>query len=192
MVGNFAADVYLDFFKRVANSTTLPVAVQNAPQYLGRALSAKDISILREQCNNLVCVKSEDTALGVQHIVEVTSGQLHILGGRGGLEMTDNLRAGCSGFVLAPDVMPVAVKIFDAWRDGKLEEAETLYAQALPAITFVMQSLEHLITYGKRVYGIHSDTVVHDREPCLKHTDYGLKMTDRWARQLAGVQSKKV
>jgi len=192
MVGNFAADVYLDFFKRVANSTTLPVAIQNAPQYLGRALSAKDLTVLRERCSNLVCVKSEDTALGVQSIIEVTNGQLQILGGRGGLEMTDNLRAGCSGFVLAPDVIPVAVNIFNAWHDDKFEEAETLYAQSVPAITFVMQSLEHLITYGKRIYGIHSNTFIHDREPCLKPTDYGLKMTERWARQLASVQSRLV
>jgi len=188
--GNFAADVYLDFFKRVANSTTLPVAIQNAPQYLGRALSAEDIATLRKQCDNLVSVKSEDTALGVQHIIEVTRKQMHILGGRGGLEMTDNLRAGCTGFVLAPDIVPVAVKIMDAWSDRQFEQAETLYTQALPAITFVMQSLEHLITYGKRLYGIQSDTVIYDREPCLNHSDYGLKMTEHWAKQLARLNTK--
>ena len=187
MVGNYSADVYLEFFERVANSTSLPVGVQNAPQYLGRALSGEDLTRLRSLCPNLSCVKSEDAALGVQRIVNITGGGLHILGGRGGLEMTDSLRAGCEGFVLAPDVVPVAVKIFEAWQEGKHDEAEQLYTQAVPAITFVMQSLEHLITYGKRIFAADAGIEVHDRSPCLAPTEFGLTLADRWASHMSSI-----
>ena len=168
MVGNYGADVYLDIFARVAGATLLPVAVQNAPQYLGRALSAEDLARLKDRCPNLTAVKGEDAALG----------------GRGGLEMTDSLRAGCEGFVLAPDVAPAAARIFDLWEAGRHDEAEALYDQMLPAATFVMQSLEHLITYGKRIFGANAGIEVHDRAPSLPETSFGLETAGRWTSRL--------
>lgn len=184
MVGNYGANVYLDFFERVAQKVDLPVAIQNAPQYLGRGLSGEDIAYLQKRCTNLVCVKSEEAAIGVARIIEVAGSGMHVLGGRGGLEMTDALRAGCEGFVLAPDIAPVAARIFDAWQAGDMKEAEQLYAEAVPAITFVMQSLEHLITYGKRIFAKHSELIVHDRLPYLASTNFGLECTERWAKHL--------
>lgn len=185
MVGTYGADVYLDFFARVARATTLPVAVQNAPQYLGRALSGEDLVRLSAQCPNLAAVKGEDTALGTRRIIDIAGARLKVLGGRGGLEMTDCLSAGCSGFVLAPDIAPVAARIFDHWQAGRTAKADALYAEMLPAVTFVMQSLEHLITYGKRIFATQSGMTVHDRQPCLPTTEFGLATAERWARRLA-------
>jgi len=187
MVGSYGADVYLGFFERVANAVDLPIAVQNAPQYLGRSLSGEDIARLRSRCANFVCVKSEDAAIGVQRIIAMTGGEMHVLGGRGGLEMTDSLRSGCTGFVLAPDIAPVAARIFTLWQAGQINEAEALYASAVPAVTFVMQSLEHLITYGKRIYGVQAGVLVHDRAPFLAPTDFGLECAARWAGVLSGL-----
>ena len=187
MVGSYGADVYLDFFARVANATDLPVAVQNAPQYLGRSLTAEDIARLRARCVNFICVKSEEPAIGVQRIIAMTGSEMHILGGRGGLEMTDSLRSGCEGFVLAPDIAPVAARIYDLWRGGQRSEAEALYAQAVPAITFVMQSLEHLITYGKRIFAAQAGLPVNDRAPNLAPSEFGLECAERWAKLLGGL-----
>lgn len=184
MAGTYGAGVYLDFFASVATSSDLPVALQNAPQYLGRALSAEDIMRLCDKCPNVVAVKSEDSALGVQQLIEQAGDRVEVLGGRGGLEMTDSLRMGCRGFVLAPDIAPVAARICELWQDGKIEQAEELYARAVPAITFVMQSLEHLVTYGKRIFAANAGLAVHDRAPCLAATDFGISTADRWARLL--------
>ncbi len=189
MVGTYGADIYLDFFTRVASATTLPVAVQNAPQYLGRALTGEDLVRLQEKCPNLAAVKGEDAALGIRRIIDIAGARLKVLGGRGGLEMTDCLRAGCSGFVLAPDIAPVAARLFDHWRAGRMAEADALYAEILPAATFVMQSLEHLITYGKRIFAAQAGMTVHDRQPCLPTTEFGLATADRWARQLATLKA---
>lgn len=190
MVGSYGADVYLDYFARVAASTPLPVAVQNAPQYLGRALSGEDLNRLRARCPNLAAVKGEDAALGIRRIIEIAGADLTVLGGRGGLEMTDCLRAGCAGFVLAPDIAPVAARIFDLWQAGQHEQAEALYARALPPVTFAMQSLEHLITYGKRIFAANAGLPVHDRAPCLPATPFGLEMADRWAAVLDEMNRK--
>lgn len=183
-VGNFGAEVYLDFFERVANSVSLPVAIQNAPQYLGRALSGEDIARLRSRCANIVCVKSEESALGVQRIIDLTGGTMHIMGGRGGLEMTDSLRAGCRGFVFAPDIVPVSVQVYEAWNRGDTDIAEALYTRSVPAITFVMQSLEQFITYGKRLFALQAGLTVYDRAPFQAPTEFGLAMTARWAEHL--------
>ena len=65
-----------------------------------------------------------------------------MLNGRGGLELTDNFRAGCVGMILAPDTIDKQVAIWRAMRDGRTAEAEELYEKVLPTILFVMQSLE--------------------------------------------------
>lgn len=191
MVGNYGADVYLDFFARVATSTKLPVAVQNAPQYLGRALSGEDLVRLRQRAPNLAAVKAEDAALGLARIIDVAGDSLAVVGGRGGLEMTDALRIGCRGFVLAPDIAPVAARIFDLWQTGRHADAETLYSAALPAATFVMQSLEHLITYGKRIFGENAGIAIHDRAPCLPVQPVGLSIARQWAGTLSRLQQEQ-
>lgn len=191
MVGSYGADVYLDFFARVATSTALSVAVQNAPQYLGRSLSGEDLVRLKQRAPNLAAVKAEDAALGLARILEIAGESLAVVGGRGGLEMTDALRIGCRGFVLAPDIAPVAARIFDLWQTGRHAEAEALYAAALPAATFVMQSLEHLITYGKRIFGLNAGIAIHDRAPCLPVQPIGLSIAGQWAETLIRLQQER-
>ena len=129
--------------------------------------------------------KSEDAALNVETIVSAASKDLVVLGGRGGLEMIDNLRLGCEGLVLAPDIAPIAAKIFDLWKQGSVQQAEEIYSAALPEITFVMQSLEHLVTYGKRIFATHAGLTVYDRSPCLAPTLFGIQSSERFAQQLA-------
>src|SRR5262245_34723794 len=41
--GSFGAPEYIRFFGRVAESTNLPVAIQNAPAFFGRGLTADEI-----------------------------------------------------------------------------------------------------------------------------------------------------
>lgn len=184
MVGTYSAAVYVDFMARVAEATDLPVAIQNAPQYLGRALSPEDVATLKARCPNLAAIKAEDTALGLVALAEAAPG-LAILGGRGGLEMTDALASGARGFVLAPEVAPRAARIWRLWQAGDRAGAERLYAESLPAIVFAMQSLEHLTTYGKRMFALNAGLDVHDRAPCLAPTEAGLAMARRWAAVLA-------
>ena len=51
-------------------------------------------------------------------------------------------------------------------RAGDEEAAKRIYREVLPAIVFVMQSLDTLICYGKRIAGLAAGLdVVHDRSP---------------------------
>lgn len=187
MVGNYEAAVYHDFFTRVAENTDLPVAIQNASQYLGRGLSVADIELLRSRCTNLAAIKSEDSVAELRDLVEIAGRELAVLGGRGGQELIECLQVGAKGFVLAPEIAPVASRIFAHWTSGRTEEATTLFASASPAIEFTMQSLEHLIAYGKRSFAEQASLIVHDRSPALKLDMLNLAAASKYAQLLRDI-----
>ena len=63
-------------------------------------------------------------------------------------------------------------------------EAERIYQSILPAIVFVMQSVESLICHGKRLYAARAGLAVHDRAPAMRPTAFGLTLVERLAREL--------
>ena len=178
---------YIRFFGAVAERIDRPVAIQNAPDYIGIGLSAAGFLELNRQHPNVCLLKGEGPALTIRSMIEETEGRLTVFNGRGGLELPDNLRAGCAGMIPAPDCFDRQVRIFDLMRSGKPEDeaaAETLYREILPAITFVMQSIDTLLCYGKRIAGLRLGLSVHDRAPALRPSDFGLACARRYAEAL--------
>ncbi|SFJ94506.1 4-hydroxy-tetrahydrodipicolinate synthase [Bosea sp. OK403] len=184
MVGSFGAAEYIRFFGRVAEATSLPVAIQNAPTYMGRGLSAEDIRELVRQHPNICLIKGEGSVVEIERLIAVTEGRLPILNGRGGLELIDNFRAGCVGMILAPDTIDYALRAYERYIARDEAEAEAIYREVLPAITFIMQSIEALLCYGKRIFGARAGIAIHDRGPALRPTEFGLKLVERYAREL--------
>lgn len=180
LVGSYGAAEYMDVFARVGELTALPLAVQNAPQYLGRSLSGTDMAALKARLPHLTHVKAEMAAVELAGFITACDG-LTVLNGRGGLEMTDCLRVGCRGFIVAPDVLPGVAACWRAWATGDEAGAEEAYAAFLPGALFGMQSLEHLAAYGKRVFGLRAGIAVHDRAPALRPSEAGLRLAARWA-----------
>lgn len=182
IAGSYAAGEYIDFFARVGSQTRLPFAIQNAPQYLGRSLSDADIATLRDRCAGFTHIKAETPAVDLAALIARAGQGLIVLNGRGGIEMTDCLRAGCAGFIVAPDVLPGVMACWRAWHREDVPEAELAYTEFLPAATFAMQSLEHLICYGKRIFGERAGITIHDRSPAQRPTDQGLQMARHWVQ----------
>lgn len=188
MVGSFGAAEYIRFFGRVAEATALPVAIQNAPAYMGRGLSAEDIRELVAQHPNICLVKGEGPATDIRQLIETTGGRLPVMNGRGGLELIDNFRAGCAGMILAPDTIDYAMAAHARFAAGDEEGAEAAYREVLPAIVFIMQSLESLICYGKRLFGARAGIEIHDRGPAMRPTAFGLDLVQRHATRLGPYQ----
>ena len=105
-------------------ATSLPVAIQNAPAYMGRGLTADEIRDLVTQHPNVKLLKGEGSVVDIKAVIEATEGRIPVLNGRGGLELTDNFRAGCAGMILAPDTIDKQVAIWRALRAGREAEAE--------------------------------------------------------------------
>jgi 4-hydroxy-tetrahydrodipicolinate synthase len=171
-------------------ASQLPVAIQNAPEYLGMRLKPSGIATLARNHENFVLLKGEGPATLIARIIEETEVRPAVFNGRGGLELPDNLRAGCAGLIPAPDCFDVQVAIYEAMRRGDEAEAERLYADILPAIVFVMQSIDHLICYGKRTVAARLGLgPVFDRGPALAPTPFGLAALQRFIDRLPALRS---
>jgi 4-hydroxy-tetrahydrodipicolinate synthase len=179
---------YAQFFSRVMERVQLPVAIQNAPEYIGVGLSDEALLALARRHDNFVLLKGEGPALAIRRTIEALDGALRVFNGRGGLELPDNLRAGCAGLIPATDTFDFQVRVFELMRTGRAEDdaqAEAVYREVLPAIVFVMQSLDTLICYGKRLAALRlSLPEVHDRAPALAATGFGLACVRRYAAAL--------
>lgn len=173
------------FFGRVMDRLAMPVAVQNAPEYIGIGLSDDGIAELVRQHANFSVLKGEGPVLQIRRVIERNGDRLAVFNGRAGLELTDNLRAGCAGMIPGMDLFDLLALGFDAMRAGDEAGAEAHYARALPAIVFAMQSIEHLVCYGKRIaarrLGIYS---VFDRPPGVTPDDFGIDCAFRYADAL--------
>jgi 4-hydroxy-tetrahydrodipicolinate synthase len=177
---------YFDFFADVMQRVRVPVGIQNAPEYLGVGLSVQSLSALAAQCAHFQWLKGEGPATIIQSTIERLREQgsaLPVFNGRGGQELIDNLRAGCAGLIVAPDSFDWQAAIHRAFAAGDEEKAQTLYEQVLPSIVFVMQSLDALTCYGKRIAAWRMGfDVAHDRG--MRPTEFGLACARRFASAL--------
>jgi len=185
-VGSYPGAELARCYGRLAEAARLPLAVQNAPGLMGRGLTVEGIAALTAAHPNITHLKAEMPAVQLQAIAEACGDRLLLLGGQGGLEMTDALRARCQGFVLAPDMVDHAVRVWRRWRSGEIEAAEACYRAVLPEIVFAMRGgVEHLVAYGKRIFAHRAGGLAaHDRSPCEPVTAFGLAAAERHARAL--------
>jgi 4-hydroxy-tetrahydrodipicolinate synthase len=86
--------------------------------------------------------------------------------------------------ILAPDTIDYALRAYNRYKVGDEAGADAAYREVLPAITFIMQSIETLLCYGKRIFGVRAGIPIHDRGPALRPTEFGLKVVERYAREL--------
>jgi 4-hydroxy-tetrahydrodipicolinate synthase len=187
-VGGLGEAEYVRFFGAVADRIALPVAVQNAPGYIGVALSNAALLELHRQHPNVALLKGEGPAVVIRRLIEESGGAFRVLNGRGGLELPDNLRAGCVGLIPAPECFDVQVRIYELMRTGRPAEeaeAERLYREILPLVAFLMSSVENFLCYGKRVTARRLGLPeVHDRAPAQRPTPFGLEIAARHAAHL--------
>lgn len=181
----FGEPELLRFFGKVADASPIPVAIQNAPQYIGIGLSDDSLLALRRNHPNFVLLKGEGSALEIARTIEALDGEVRVFNGRGGLELPDVLRAGCAGLIPAPDAFDVLLAVHAAMARGDEAEADRIYGGILPLIVFLMQSIDQFLCYGKRLTARRLGLgEVHDRAPAQAPTALGLACMERWGRAL--------
>jgi 2-keto-3-deoxy-L-arabinonate dehydratase len=173
------------FFGAVADKLDVPIAIQNAPQYLGVGLSNRGLKELNALHSNIVIVKTEATAVAVERLISETDGRLAVFNGRGGLETVDALRAGCAGLIPGGESFDRLVRAYEEMRIGHESEAEVAYGEALPVIAFLEDTIDHLVAYGKLVAAHRLGMAIKGhRLPTTERTSFGMAAVERFARQL--------
>lgn len=187
-IRNVPESELVSFFGKVAEASTLPVAIQNNPVNLDVVLSAGALKTLNRNHPNVNLLKGEGPIDYVRRLIADTDGAFTVFNGRGGLELPSSMRLGCAGLIPAPEVCDVLAKVYDLFRKGdeaSIAEAERLHMSVLPLLTYVMASPEHMLCYGKRLYakriGIEE---VHPRHPCILPHEFGTAIVERYAANL--------
>ena len=181
-------DRLVDFFGAVADAAPVPVAIQNAPQYIGVGLSSGGLDRLSRDHPNVRLLKAEGSALDTRALIELTEGRMAVFQGRGGMEFIDVMRAGCVGMIPSVESCHVQSRMFELMQTGRADdeaEAERLYAHLAPLIVFLMQSVGQFVCYGKRLTARRIGVAeVHDRQPAQAPTAFGLDCLTRHAAVL--------
>jgi 4-hydroxy-tetrahydrodipicolinate synthase len=164
-------------FGTMMAAADMPVAIQHAPQWLGAALSSAGFNTLRARHPGFTLLKGEGSALETEKLARETDNAFAIFAGRAGVEWPDMIRAGAAGLIPAPELLDVMLAIHARMLAGDEAGAEALYARALPAVSFIMQNISSLHTYGKRALALRIDLgEVHDRAPFEPPTALGLSI----------------
>ena len=181
-------DQLVEFFGAVADAAPLPVAIQNAPQYIGVGLTSAGLDRLSRDHPNVSLLKAEGSAVETRSLIELTRGRMAVFQGRGGMEFIDVMRAGCVGMIPSVESCRVQARIFELMQTGRAEDeaaAERLYAELAPLIMFLMQSVDQFLCYGKRLTARRIGLAeVHDRAPAQIPTPFGLACLARHAEVL--------
>ncbi|ODT81705.1 MAG: hypothetical protein ABS76_11165 [Pelagibacterium sp. SCN 64-44] len=178
-------DAQVRFYGAVADAASIPVAIQNAPEYLATSLGLDGILRLIEGHPNISMLKAEGSALYVRQLIAAANGRVTVFNGRGGLELTDNLRAGCAGMIPGMDSFDIQARIFGLMQAGEIEAADEAYRALLPLLVFIMQGLPSFLCYGKRLAARRLGLgPVIDRLPALAPDAFGLSVLERLSTDL--------
>ena len=173
------------FYGAVAERCDIPVGVQNAPEYIGIGLSNAGFAELHRRHPNLSIIKAEGPATYIEGLARDTGGAFCLFNGRNGVELVDSLRAGCQGLIPGVESCDRQARIYDLFAKGEEEQADREYAALLPLLHFLMQGIDHLLCYGKRLAARRLGlSAVHDRAPSVAPTPFGLAVMERWSKAL--------
>ncbi len=184
-VAEISEEDLIGFFGAVADTSPVPVGIQNAPQFIGIGLSDDGLIALNKRHPNVSILKAEGDAMASAALAKASAGAFDLFNGRNGVDLIDTLAAGFAGVIPSPDACDVQARIYDLVRSGDQAAAESAFKGIAPLLGFLMLSIDHLLCYGKRLtarrLGLGD---VHDRVPALAHNAFGLESLERWSRDL--------
>jgi 4-hydroxy-tetrahydrodipicolinate synthase len=151
LAGTVDDNDFFDFFTSVAQSVSVPVVIQDAPEYLGVTVDPGTVHRAAEEAPNIVAAKLETGPEGIEHWRSALGQAFLVFGGNGGLFLLDCIRAGADGVMPGCDTADLLVRIFEKEDSGQREEANRLFMRVLPMLVFEMQTIDHYNACAKHV-----------------------------------------
>ena len=176
----------VNFFCQAASKSNMPLGIQNAPEYIGVGLDNQSMIELAQRAPRIQILKAEGPSPYINRLMEEVGRYFTVFNGRNGVELIDNLRAGCAGTIPGVECCDVQADIYDLWHAGDVTGATDKFRQVLPLLSFLMLTVDHLLCYGKRLAArrLQLETV-YDRSPALPPDAANLATLDFWSTTLA-------
>lgn len=134
----------------VARAVTLPIIVQYAPLQTGKIISPETFAELHRKHPNVTYVKVDTVPSGmtITALQQASGGSLKSIVGYMGLHLPEDVARGVSGCAPSASLGRAFVHLWGLLcKDG--DEGRILHQQLLPILTFMMQSVEMLISCEK-------------------------------------------
>ena len=116
----------LGYFSAIAEEVDLPLIVQDASAYVGRAIDLDVLAELLERYGpDRILFKPEASPLGpnLSALRDRTGGKARIFDGSGGISMVDSYRRGIAGIMPGVDLLDATIALWEAL--AAADEAET-------------------------------------------------------------------
>ncbi len=130
----------LEYYRQLAQFER-PLILQNAPAPIGSPLSPRELVALLAAEENIAYIKEETNPI-LQHISQIlaldTGNCAGVFGGANGIYLIDELKRGACGNMPAGGMVDLQVQIYNLYRAGKTQEAESLHHKLLPLLNYAM------------------------------------------------------
>lgn len=158
----------------------------------GYGLPDELICDLFENVEAFRCLKIETVPAGVKYsrVLELTDGCLNVSGGWAVSQMIEGLQRGVHAF-MPTGMHYIYTSVYNHYVNGNFEEAEKLFRQILPILTFSNQHLDISIHFFKRLLfrqGIYPTSIV--RQPILDFDHIHQEIADRHINQILEIESR--
>jgi 4-hydroxy-tetrahydrodipicolinate synthase len=141
------------YYRRIIESVSIPVIVQDASGYVGRAMSiGMQARLLEEFGPDRVLYKPEANPIGprLSELREATRGRARIFEGSGGIALVDSFRRGIVGTMPGADLIRGLVPLWRALEAGHSAKADRIHGP-LAALISMQTSLDAFLAVEKHL-----------------------------------------
>lgn len=155
----------LDYYRRLLEVIEIPVIVQDASGYVGKAMSiAFQARLLDEFGPDRVLFKPEASPIGprLSALRDATGGKARIFEGTGGIALMDSYQRGICGTMPGADLITAIVPLWEALETGDLDLASRIH-EPLCALISLQTSLDGFLAVEKHLLirqGIFQNEIV--------------------------------
>jgi len=136
-----------NFYKDISNRCSLPIIIQDIPES-ANVLTPRLMWKMHQEIENVKYVKAEGAGFisKAQQIIDLSEGELEIIGGAGGKSMIHLLRMGITSFMTGTEALDLHNEVVRAFLDGDEEKAaDTYYNKIMPYFAFYDSYPEELL-----------------------------------------------
>ncbi len=184
---NASDEDIIALYSRIAESIDGAIVVQDFPPVNDVIMTAPMLARLAEQIPNARYLKLEDPPL-MEKIgaIRALTDQFQIFGGLGGMFLLEELQRGASGTMTGFAFSEVLIAVYEAFKAGRMADAEAIFDRYLPLIRYENQPVINLTIRKEMLY--RRGAIAHPalRNPFTPITEATHREID-WVFQRVGI-----